>query len=103
MTATELQFALIARRKALKLTLRAVAQQAGVSHSTLHRVEQGYAFDYETGMRVINWLNPPERERDTVATFCAAVFVDARLSDKQKSWMVSAFREIYEILVERNS
>jgi len=39
-----------------KVSLRNAANSMGISHSTLHRVENDRPVDAETMLRLINWL-----------------------------------------------
>lgn len=102
MTASELRIALAARRKAERLSYRAVGEQSGISFMTVRRIELGQAFDYETGIKLANWLQPPGEREGTIAVIRAAIWSDARLTGKQKIWMSEAFGEVYELLIEKN-
>jgi transcriptional regulator with XRE-family HTH domain len=55
----QLGTALRARRRALKLSLRELAVQTGVSLNTLSRVERGHVPDLHNFHKIIDWLGVP--------------------------------------------
>jgi transcriptional regulator with XRE-family HTH domain len=52
-------------RFANNLGVRAVAQQIGVSHATLSRVERGEACDGATLVAILRWLTDNSESRKT--------------------------------------
>ena len=50
-------------RKMSDIGIREAAQQIGVSHGTLSRIERGEAMEGETLAKVLGWLMAKEREK----------------------------------------
>lgn len=50
-------------RKMSDIGIREAAQQIGVSHGTLSRIERGEAMEGETLAKVLGWLMSKEREK----------------------------------------
>ena len=50
-------------RKMSDIGIREAAQQIGISHGTLSRVERGEAMEGETLAKVLGWLMAKEKER----------------------------------------
>ena len=50
-------------RKMSDIGIREAAQQIGISHGTLSRIERGEAMEGETLAKVLGWLMSKEREK----------------------------------------
>lgn len=50
-------------RKMSDIGIREAAQQIGISHGTLSRIERGEAMEGETLAKVLGWLMAKEREK----------------------------------------
>ena len=102
MTSEQLRQELKSKRERERLSLRQVEKAigTGASYATLWRVEHGGAFDYDTGLVILRWLRPEGERRGTLAAISDAVFADAKLTDKQKAWLVEAFTEAYGMMTE---
>jgi transcriptional regulator with XRE-family HTH domain len=52
---------LLLYRSVHRLSLRELAAEIGVSHGTLHRVENGKPIEGETMLKLMNWLFTTEK------------------------------------------
>lgn len=50
-------------RKMADIGIREAAQQIGISHGTLSRIERGEAMEGETLAKVLGWLMAREKEK----------------------------------------
>jgi transcriptional regulator with XRE-family HTH domain len=89
------------------LSIRQAAEEAGVSFSTLSRVEAGAQPDLATFLRLCAWLGePPERffrpsahrTPDTIAGVTSHLMADPRLSPKAAERIVAVVRDLYQAL-----
>lgn len=100
MTEAELSRALKAKRERERLPLREAARQIGLSaQSVLWRIENGRRFDYPTGQKILNWLQPQGANMGTVAAVNAAIFADTVLSADQAKLISELFANMYQFAI----
>jgi transcriptional regulator with XRE-family HTH domain len=89
------------------LSIRQAAADAGVSFSTLSRVEAGAQPDLATFLQLCAWLGePPElffrsnarRTSDTIDQVTSHLIADPRLSPEAAERIVSVVRDLYDAL-----
>ena len=51
-------------RNAVPLSVRELAAQIGIPHSTLNRIEHGHPCDSDTFAKILLWLFAPNKEAD---------------------------------------
>lgn len=96
----ELRHALKSKRERDRLSLREAARLIGLSsQSILHRIEAGHRFDYSTGLKILNWLQPAGAKPDTIAIVNAAIFADSALSERQARLISSLFADMYDFAI----
>ncbi len=93
--------ALKIRRRSLRLSLRELAAQTGVSLNTLSRVERGHVPDLRNFHRIIDWLGvpastfldqPPQGTTELIAMYLRA---DRRLSLEAASEITQQVESLY--------
>jgi transcriptional regulator with XRE-family HTH domain len=94
------------------LSIRQAAADAGVSFSTLARVEAGAQPDLATFTRLCAWLGfPPERffrpitqrAEDTIDTVTSHLLADPRLTSEAAEHIVGIVRDLYGALARETS
>ncbi len=100
--------ALNAQRAAKGLTWKDVAQQSGVSASTLTRMSQGKRPDMDGFALLLAWSGldaqrfvPTANETELVAKLAANLRADRRLSEESAKALEEIFRVAYERFVDR--
>jgi transcriptional regulator with XRE-family HTH domain len=95
------------RERRGQLSIRQAAEDAGVSFSTLSRVEAGAQPDLATFLRLCAWLGePPERffrpnaqrTADTLDQVTSHLMADPRLSTDAAERIVGVVRDLYDAL-----
>lgn len=90
-----------------KTSLRQAAKEAGVSFSTLTRVENGAQPDLASFSRICGWLGVPPseffnpiaaRKRDAVDDFVVHLHQDPRLSPEAAKSIASTLKQMYDAL-----
>jgi transcriptional regulator with XRE-family HTH domain len=90
-------------------SVRQAAEEAGVSFSTISRVEAGAQPDLATFFRLCAWLEvPPERffrggaqtPTDTLDTVASHLFADPRLSPAAAERIAQVVRDLYTALAQ---
>jgi len=100
MAEAELSHALKSKREREGLSLRQAAKQIGVSsQSVLHRIEAGHRFDYQTGLKILNWLQPAGAKPDAIAAVNAAIFADPELSEGEARLISDLFAEMHRFAI----
>src|SRR5579885_3355421 len=100
---THLGAALMARRRAKRLTLRDLAAEIGVSLNTLSRVERGFMPDLKNFQRIVDWLGVPAEmylepsadELSTPQVIARHVYSDPRLSSEAKAKIINVVETMY--------
>lgn len=91
-----------ARRRSLKLSLRELAQQTGVSLNTLSRVERGHVPDLRNFQKIIDWLELPastfleQVPHDTTELIAMQLRADRRLSSQAASEISHQVESMYQ-------
>jgi transcriptional regulator with XRE-family HTH domain len=92
-------------------SIRQAAAEAGVSFSTLSRVEAGAQPDLATFLRLCAWLEvPPERffrsaaqkPTDTIDAVASHLFADPRLSPDSAERIAQVVRDLYTALAQES-
>jgi transcriptional regulator with XRE-family HTH domain len=90
-------------------SIRQAAEEAGVSFSTISRVESGAQPDLATFLRLCAWLEvPPERffrtgvqkPTDTLDSVASHLFADPRLSPDAAERIAQVVRDLYTALAQ---
>ena len=58
---------LVQERRARNMTMKAAADEIGLSHATLSRIETGGGFHADSAAAVLRWLGSPPRQAATQA------------------------------------
>jgi transcriptional regulator with XRE-family HTH domain len=103
------QLGQLVRERRGRQSVRQAAADAGVSFSTLSRVESGAQPDLTTFIRLCAWLGvPPEqffhsgaqRSSDTVDKVVGHLFADPRLSSDAAERIAGVVRDLYDALAQ---
>lgn len=98
MEIAELRLRVTLKRKTLRLPLRTIARQCGVSASTLSRIEnKDVTIDGETYLKLERWVNGTEAEpvTDTLFVIDNALAVDKKLTKAEQLLLSELIRNIY--------
>lgn len=92
-----------ARRREMRLSLRDLADQTGVSFNTLSRVERGHVPDLTNFQRIIDWLGMPagaflDAEPSTPRAIARHLLSDRRLSQEGAAKIAEMVEEMYRNL-----
>jgi transcriptional regulator with XRE-family HTH domain len=98
--------ALDAKRAARRITWKQVAEETGVSASTLTRMAQGRRPDVDglaallkwSGLRAEPFMDAPEAASEPLSEMTALIYADRRLSAQNKSVLEHMLRAAYEKL-----
>jgi transcriptional regulator with XRE-family HTH domain len=111
--AKELGRLLRERRVSQKLSVRQAAEAAGVSFSTLSRVEAGAQPDLTTFLNLTAWLGlspeeflrptPIRQQRDAVDAVAQHLMADPSLPKDAAEQIVTVVREMYRALASRRN
>lgn len=106
---SKLGVALLARRRAKRLTLRDLSAEIGVSFNTLSRVERGHIPDLKNFQRIIDWLEMPAEaftEADglpTTEVIARHLLSDRRLTEEAATEIASVVEQMYHSLVSERA
>jgi transcriptional regulator with XRE-family HTH domain len=99
-----------ARRREMRLSLRDLADQTGVSFNTLSRVERGHVPDLKNFSRIVDWLEIPpetffdpteEKPRSTPQAIARHLMADKSLSSEAASKIAEVVSEMYGNLASK--